>query len=201
MSEEFGERASVDPEFADRAAICFDFADRFRAGFGAGLRESFADAPAEEFVARFPADFCVGMAVLFRIEQSHHGAVEGVAVIGAKTVSAEGATRAAVPYGDGPAGLHECDAEGHEERRKWKFEDVAAAARQLRKRAGETPALRNLLRDGDPGCAEASLGVRAVGAHGRDGNEMLAGFEVDGRAGLGDAVNGADRVRRKRNRK
>ncbi len=60
--------------------------------------------------------FGLGMARLFRFEESHHGAVERVAVIGAKTVSGEGATRAAVPYGDGRAGLYECYAEGHEER-------------------------------------------------------------------------------------
>ena len=158
LPEEFGESASVDADFADRAAVCFDFVVRF------GARPFFA--PGEEFANGFAAMFGLGMARLFRFEESHHGSVERVAVIGAKTVSAESATRAAVPYGDRRAGLHECYAEGHDERRKWKFEDVAAAARQLRKRAGETPALRNLLRDGDPGCAEASPGVRAVGAHG-----------------------------------
>jgi hypothetical protein len=110
LPEEFGKRASVDADFADRAAVCFDFAARFGAG------PFFA--PGEEFANGFAAMFGLGMARLFRFEESHHGAVERVAVIGAKTVSAEGATRAAVPKGGGRAGLHECDAERHEERRK-----------------------------------------------------------------------------------
>ena len=46
-----------------------------------------------------------------------------------------------------------------------------------------------------------ALGVRAVGAHGRDGNEMLAGFKIERRSGLGDAFHQANGLRRQRNRK
>jgi len=56
------------------------------------------------------------------------------------------------------------------------------------------------LRDGDPGGAEAALGMGAVGAHGRDRDEVLAGFKIERRAGFGDPLHGAAGLQRQWNR-
>jgi hypothetical protein len=54
------------------------------------------------------------MAVRFRVEKSHHRAVERLAVTGAESVAALGAAPTAVPIARAFARLHECDAERHE---------------------------------------------------------------------------------------
>jgi hypothetical protein len=56
------------------------------------------------------------MAVFLRVDESHHGAVEGLTVIGAETVGAAGAIDAGVPRDGGSTRLDESDAERHDAR-------------------------------------------------------------------------------------
>src|SRR5579863_2473570 len=49
--------------------------------------------------------------------------------------------------------------------------------------AGHPPVPPEKLRDRDPRGAEVFLGMRAVGRHGGDGNQVFAGFEIKQRAG------------------
>ena len=58
-----------------------------------------------------------------------------------------------------------------------------------------------ILRDCDPGRANAFPGLPAVGALRGNGNEVLAGFEIKLRAGGRDSGNSADGFCGKRNRK
>jgi hypothetical protein len=70
--------------------------------------------------------FLLGMAMFFRVEESHHGAVERVAMVRAETVAGPGAAQAAMPGGSRSARGHEGDAAGHgrrNEMRKAKFEN------------------------------------------------------------------------------
>jgi hypothetical protein len=53
------------------------------------------------------------MAMFFRVEESHHGAVERVAMIGAETVAGPGAAQATMPGWSRDARWHEGDAAGH----------------------------------------------------------------------------------------
>ena len=69
--------------------------------------------------------FLLGMAMIFRVEESHHRAVERVAMMRAETVAGPGAAQAAMPGWSRGARWHEGDAAGHrrrDEMRKAKFE-------------------------------------------------------------------------------
>jgi len=55
------------------------------------------------------------MAIFFRVDKSHHGAVERLAMVGAVAVGAQRAARAALPQDGRRAGRHECDADGHQD--------------------------------------------------------------------------------------
>jgi hypothetical protein len=65
------------------------------------------------------------MAMFFRVEESHHSAVERVAMMRAETVARPGAAQAAMPGWSRSACWHEGDAAGHgrgNEMRRAKFE-------------------------------------------------------------------------------
>lgn len=64
----------------------------------------------------FGAIFCLGMAIFFRVDKSHDGAVERLAMVGAVAVAAKRAECAALPEDGRRAGRHECDAGGHHDR-------------------------------------------------------------------------------------
>jgi hypothetical protein len=75
----------------------------FFAGFFPGLSCEPGESAAESFaLAERPSAllgdaFFLGMAMFFRVEESHHGAVERVAMMRAETVAGPGAERAAMP--------------------------------------------------------------------------------------------------------
>jgi hypothetical protein len=68
---------------------------------------------AERSLALLGKAFLLGMAMFFRVEESHHGAVERVAVMRAETVAGSGAAQAAMPGWSRGARWHEGDAAGH----------------------------------------------------------------------------------------
>jgi hypothetical protein len=111
FAEERGEPAAANFDFDDRRTIFLEFAG----GFCERVLFVLVDVLAEEPVAAF--DF--RMAVLFRFEESHRDAVERVAMVRAEAFAAERAMSAAVP-GGGREGWHECDADGHREKRNSK---------------------------------------------------------------------------------
>jgi hypothetical protein len=103
----------------------------FFAGFFAGLSCEPGASAAEFFelaerpLALLGEAFLLGMAMFFRVEESHHGAVERVAMMRAETVAGPGATQATMPGWSRGARWHEGDAAGHgrrDEMRKAKFE-------------------------------------------------------------------------------
>jgi hypothetical protein len=115
-----------------RWVVCFD---SFPKKFGEGVCGVFSPVPREDrlffagdpalFFAGFFKIFLLGMAIFFRVEESHHGAVECVAMMRAETVAGSGAAQATMPGWSRGARWHEGDAAGHgrrDEMRKAKFE-------------------------------------------------------------------------------
>lgn len=124
------------------------------------------DAAAAEFfefaegASAFPGEaFLLGMAMFFRVEESHHGAVERVAMLRAETVAGPGAAQAAMPGWSRGARWHEGDAAKHgrrDEMRKAKFEKGKLKI-EIRRWRGGVRAMRRKVARAPAATREAAL--------------------------------------------
>src|SRR5271163_4565143 len=107
-SEKICENATRSADFSGDEPLFFFLRPRPRADcfFESAARLSAPVAPVT----------CLGMAIFFRIEKSHQGAVERLAMGNTVAIAAQRVARAAVPHDGGRAGRHECDAGGHQGR-------------------------------------------------------------------------------------